>query len=66
MVNMFTSSAVDSEFKSWLGQTKDYKIGSCCFSAIHAVFRGKGKDWLAVNQNNVSEWQDCCFSELAL
>ena len=51
MVNMFTSSAVDSEFKSWLGQTKDYKIGSCCFSAIHAVFRGKSKDWLAVNQN---------------
>ena len=31
----------------------DYKIGICCFSA--------NKDWLAQNQNNVSEWSDMLF-----
>jgi hypothetical protein len=24
-------SLVDREFESWSGQTKDYKIGLCCF-----------------------------------
>ena len=48
-------------FISWLAcspQTKDYKIGICCFSAKHATLRRKSKDWLARNQNNVSEWSD--------
>ena len=31
MVNMLASSAVDCEFEPWLGQTKDNKIGICCF-----------------------------------
>ena len=40
-------------------QTKDYKIGICCFSAIkHTALRRKSKDWLTRNQNNVSEWSD--------
>jgi hypothetical protein len=30
------------------------KIG--CFCAKHAAFRRKSKDWLALNQDNVSEW----------
>ena len=30
----------------------------CCFSAKHAALRKKSKDWLARNQNNVSEWSD--------
>jgi hypothetical protein len=38
--------------------TKDYKIGICCFFAKHAALRRKGKDWLARNQDNVSEWGD--------
>jgi hypothetical protein len=29
---------------------------TCCFSAKHAALRTKSKDWLAQNQNNVSEW----------
>ena len=33
MVSMHASSAVDRGFEPWLGQTKDYKIGICCFSA---------------------------------
>jgi hypothetical protein len=40
------------------GQTKDHKIGMCCFSAKHTALRSKSKDWLAWNQNNVSEWGD--------
>jgi hypothetical protein len=40
------------------GQTKDYKIGICCFSAKHTILRRKSKDWLAQNQDNVSEWGD--------
>ena len=39
-------------FKPRSGQTKDYAIGICCFSAKHAALR------LARNQNNVSEWSD--------
>ena len=30
----------------------------CCFSSKHAALRKKSKDWLARNQNNVSEWSD--------
>jgi hypothetical protein len=32
------------------------KIGFCCFSAKHTSLRRKSKDWLARNQDNVSEW----------
>jgi 3-mercaptopyruvate sulfurtransferase SseA len=37
MVSILASSVVDREFKPWSGQTKDYKIGICCFSAKHAA-----------------------------
>ena len=40
------------------GQTKDYEIGICCFSAKHAALRRKSNDWLARNQDKVSEWGD--------
>jgi hypothetical protein len=39
MVSMLVSSAVDRWFDPSLGQTKDYKIGICCFSATHAALR---------------------------
>jgi len=52
------SGAVDRGFEPQMGQTKDYKIGMCCFSAKHAALRRKSKDWLARNQANVSEWGD--------
>jgi hypothetical protein len=54
MVSVLATSAVDRGFE----QTKDNKIGICCFSAKHAALRRKRKDWLARNQNNVSEWSD--------
>jgi hypothetical protein len=37
-------------------ETKDYKIGICCFSAKNAPLRRKSKDLMARNQNNGSEW----------
>jgi hypothetical protein len=58
MVSVFVSCAVDRGFEHRSGQTNDYKIGICCFSAKHAALRRKSKDWLARNQNNVSEWSD--------
>ena len=58
MVSMLVSSAVDHEFEPLSGQTKDYEIGIFYFSAKHAALRRKSKDWLARNQNNVSEWSD--------
>ena len=58
MVSVLASSAVDRGFEPQSGQTKDYKIDICCFSAKHAALRRKSKDWLARNQNNVSEWSD--------
>ena len=44
IVGMLASSAVDRGFESRLGQTRDYKIGICCFSAKHAALRNKSKD----------------------
>ena len=46
MVSVLDSSAVD------------YKIGICCFSAKQAALERKNTNWLARNQDNVSEWGD--------
>ena len=67
MVSVLASSAVDHGFEAQLGQTKDYEIGICCFSAKQAALRRKNKDWLVRNQKNVSGGAtffsaDCCFS----
>jgi hypothetical protein len=58
MVSMLSSSVVDRGFEPRSGQTKDYKINICCFSTKHTAQRRKNKDWLARNQNNVSQWSD--------
>ena len=58
MISVLTSSVVDRGFESRSGQTKDSEIGICCFSAKHAALRRKNKDWLAQNQDNVSQWHD--------
>jgi hypothetical protein len=58
MVSLLASIEVDRGFEPRSGETKDYKIGICCFSAKRVALRIKGKDWLAWNQNNVSEWSD--------
>ena len=70
MVKVLALSAVDRGFDSRSGQTKDYNIGICCFSAKQATLRRKSQDYLSRNQDNVSEWGDMSikfvFSELAL
>ena len=58
MVSVLASSEVDRGFEPRSGQTKDYKIGICWFSAKHVALRRKSKDWLVRNENNVSEWGD--------
>ena len=55
IISVLASSAVDRGFEPRSGQTKDYKIGICCFSTKHAALRRKSKDWLAQNQDDVSE-----------
>jgi hypothetical protein len=55
------SCVVDRGFEPQAGQTKDYKIGICCFSA---ALRRKSKDWLAQNQDNVSEWGNMSICRL--
>ena len=62
---MLASIVVDRGFEPRSGQTKDYTIGICCFSAKHAALRSKSKDWLARNQNNVSEWGDMSIRVLS-
>ena len=54
MVSVFAASAVVCGFEPRSGETKDLKIGICCFSAKHAALRSTYEDWVARNQNNVS------------
>ena len=58
MISVLTSSVVDRGFEPWSGQTKDYNIGICCFSAKHTALSRKSNVWLARNRDNVSEWAD--------
>jgi hypothetical protein len=64
MVSVLAVSAVDRGFEPRSGQTKDYETGMCCYSAKHAALRRKSKNWLARNQDNVSEWGDMSISGL--
>ena len=52
MDSVIISTVVDRGFEPRPGQTKDYKMCICCFSAKHEAFRRKSKDWLTRNQDN--------------
>jgi hypothetical protein len=56
MISVLASIVVDHGFEPRLGQTKDYTIGICYFSAKHAASRRKSKDWLVRNPDDVAEW----------
>ena len=58
MFSMLASSAVDRGFEPQSVQTRDYNLGICCFSSKNTALRRKGKNWLAQNEDNVSEWGD--------
>ena len=70
MFSMFASSAIYRGFEPRSGQTKDCKIGICCFAAKHTAFRRKSKDWLGIrimcSSGAIYLSVDCCFSEPAL
>ena len=66
MVSVLASSAIDCGYEPRSCQTKEYKIGICCFSAKNAALRRKSKDCLTRNQNNVSEWSDISTQWLLL
>jgi len=55
MVSVLASSAVDLGFESRSGHTKYYEIGNCWFFAKHTALSSMSKNWLAVNQDNVSD-----------
>jgi hypothetical protein len=44
MVSVVIFSAVYHGFETRSGQTKDYEIGNCCFSAKHAALRRNNQD----------------------
>ena len=44
IVSVFASSAVDRGFEPHSGQTKDYEIDICYYSAKHAVSSRNSKD----------------------
>ena len=58
MIRVLATGVVDRAFESRSAQTKVFKIGICCYSAKHAVLISGSKDWLALNQEDVSEWSD--------
>ena len=58
MVGMPALSVVELWFELLSGQTIDYKIDICCFSAKQTTLRKMSKDWLARNQDNVFERGD--------
>jgi hypothetical protein len=55
MVSVLAPRAVDSGFEALPGQTKDYKIGICCFSAKHVVLRKNNLLNNTVNSNNYED-----------
>ena len=64
MASILVQSVVYCGFEPRTGQTNDYKIVIFCFPAKHISIRKKSKDWLARNQNNVSEWSDMFIRRL--
>ena len=71
MVSVLASIAVDRGFESRSGQTKDYAIDICYFSARLAALRERAKTgWFEIRimcpSGATCLPADCCFSELAL
>jgi hypothetical protein len=61
--------SVDRGFEPWSGQTKDYKVGICCFSAKHTALREREKTGqlgisIMCPSGTTCLIVDCCFSEL--
>jgi hypothetical protein len=72
MVSVLASTAVDLVFETRSGQTKDCKIGVCCFSAKQATLRrkraktGRLESRIMCPSGAICLSVDSCFNELAL
>jgi hypothetical protein len=53
---LFNANSAIFQAISWWEQVNLPKMSICCFYTKHTVLRRKSKDWLALNQDNVSEW----------
>ena len=58
MVNVLASSVIGRDFESDQVKRKTIKLVFVAFLLQHAALKRKNKDWLALNQDNVSEWGD--------
>ena len=58
MVSMLILSVVDRRFEPRSDKAKDNKICICCISTKYTALRSKSKNWLTLNQDNVSEWSN--------
>ena len=58
MISLLALNVVNRGFEAHLGQTKYYIIDICCYSAEYASQKGRSKDCLAQNQDNMSDWSD--------
>jgi len=56
LASILASGAGDEGYESQLGETNDYILGMCCFSANRAASREQSEYRLGRNQDNVSEW----------
>ena len=72
MVSVFAYIMINRGFDPGSCQTKDYAIGSCCFSDRNATSDGVrvNTGWLGVRikcpSGETRVPVDCCFSELGL
>jgi hypothetical protein len=67
MLSIYQTSAVDRGFEPRSSETKDYRIGISWLSAKHTALRRKGKYWMALNQDNGSEWRlDIFYDSISL
>jgi len=64
IANVIALNMIGRGFESQSDQTKDYKIGICCFSAKHTTLRSNIKYYLTMNQENVFERSDMPFCGL--
>jgi hypothetical protein len=68
MISVLAPIVLDRGFEPLADQTKDYKIGICCFSAKHATLRSQNKDGIRIMCPSGAACliANCCFSELTL
>ena len=64
MVSMFASSTVDRGFEPRSVQTKDYQKKYVAYAPSIKEKEQQQQNWLAWNQDNVSEWGDMSFPGL--